>query len=199
MQFIDLAFQQTHIRSLLEKNIMTVLDHGQYIMGPEIKQVEKQLADYTRVKHAVSCASGTDALLLALMAYGVRPGDAIFTTPFTFIATAEVINLIGATPVFVDIDPVTFNISPPLLAEAVSAVGKGDPGIHPLPKTEQKNLRPRGIIAVDLFGLPAEYDLINRVANDNGLFVIEDAAQSFGAEYKAKMAGALATESGLDN
>ena len=108
MQFIDLALQQNRIREKIEKGILTVLDHGQYIMGPEIKQLEKQLAHYCGVSHAVSCASGTDALLLALMAYDVGPGDAVFTSPFTFIATAEVIQLLGATPVFVDIEPATY-------------------------------------------------------------------------------------------
>ena len=112
MQFVDLSAQQKRIRNKIEKGIQDVLDHGQYIMGPEIKQLEKQLAKYVGVEHAVSCASGTDALLLALMAYGVGPGDAVFTSPFTFIATAEVIQLLGATPIYVDIDPDTFNISP---------------------------------------------------------------------------------------
>lgn len=191
MQFIDLAAQQMRIRSQIEKNILAVLDHGQYIMGPEIRQLEKQLADYTGVKHALSCASGTDALLLALMAYGLGPGDAIFTTPFTFIATAEVIQLLGATPVFVDIDPVTFNMSPGRLSEAVIALVNNDPGEHPLPKAEKGGLRPRGIIAVDLFGLPADYDCITSIAQEHNLFLIEDAAQSFGADYHGKKACSL--------
>ena len=112
MHFIDLEAQQRRIRKEINDRITAVLDHGQYIMGPEIKQLEKTLADYVGVKHAVSCASGTDALLLALMAYGVGPGDAVFTSPFTFIATAEVIQLLGATPVFVDIDLGTFYLRP---------------------------------------------------------------------------------------
>jgi UDP-2-acetamido-2-deoxy-ribo-hexuluronate aminotransferase len=119
MHFIDLAAQQKRIRGRIEANIAAILDHGRYIMGPEIKSLEEKLAGYVGVKHASACASGTDALLLALMAYGVGPGDAIFTTPFTFIATGEVISLLGATPVFVDIDPQTFNLAPTKLEQAI--------------------------------------------------------------------------------
>ncbi len=198
MEFIDLKLQQQRIQDKIYNNIQNVLNHGSYIMGPEIKQLEAKLAAYTGTKHAISCASGTDALLMALMAYGVKPGDAIFTTPFTFIATAEVISLLGATPVFVDIDPKTFNIDPDKLALAVKSVKLNNPSIYPLPKFipsppvgEDKGegvaLQPRGIIAVDLFGLPADYDAIEAIAKENGLFVIEDAAQSFGARYKNKM------------
>ena len=112
MQFIDLAVQQKRIKSEIDANIAAILDHGKYIMGPEIGILENRLADYIGVKHAIGCASGTDALLMALMAHQIAPGDAVFTSPFTFIATAEVIRLLGATPVFVDIDPQTFNIDP---------------------------------------------------------------------------------------
>ncbi|HOS29106.1 MAG TPA: aminotransferase class I/II-fold pyridoxal phosphate-dependent enzyme, partial [Deltaproteobacteria bacterium] len=112
MEFIDLATQQKKIREQIDRGIANVLNHGQYIMGPEIAAIENELARYTGVKHAVSCASGTDALLMALMARGIGPGDAVLTTPFTFIATAEVISLLGATPVYVDIDPKTYNIDP---------------------------------------------------------------------------------------
>jgi dTDP-4-amino-4,6-dideoxygalactose transaminase len=192
MQFIDLALQQKRIRLQLEKNILAVLDHGQYIMGPEIKKLEKQLAEFTGAKHSISCASGTDALLLALMAYEVKSGDAIFTSPFTFIATAEVIQLLGATPVFVDIDPSTFNMDPNRLSTAAAAVQNGSSAEHPLPKIGKEKLKPRGVIAVDLFGLPADYSAINRVARDSGLFVIEDAAQSFGAELNGRKACTLA-------
>jgi dTDP-4-amino-4,6-dideoxygalactose transaminase len=130
---------------------------------------------------------------MALMAYGIGPGDAIFTTPFTFIATAEVISLLGATPVFVDIDPRTFNIAPAKLALAIQAVKTNNASLHPLPLTPHtSHLTPRGVIPVDLFGLPADYDAINAIAKDLGHFVIEDAAQSFGAEYKGKKACALA-------
>lgn len=192
MDFIDLKTQQTRIKETLNSNIQNVLSHGSYIMGPEIKQLEAKLATYTGTKHAISCASGTDALLMALMAYGVKPGDAIFTTPFTFIATAEVISLLGATPVFVDIDPKTFNMDPAKLGLAIKALKANDSSIYPLPRVDHQpstinhQLRPKGIISVDLFGLPADYDAIAPIAKEHGLFVVEDAAQSFGAKYKDK-------------
>jgi len=192
MQFIDLATQQKRIRKQLEKNIMAVLDHGKYIMGPEVAEIEQRLAEYVGVKHAIGCSSGTDALLMALMAYDVGPGDAIFTTPFTFIATAEVISLLGATPVFVDIDPNTFNLSPTELDKAISALKKNDPTIYPIPAAAGRGLQPKGIMPVDLFGLPADYDSINAIAKGHGLFVIEDAAQSFGGEYNGRKACSLA-------
>lgn len=192
MQFIDLAAQQKRIRDRLEKNIAAVLNHGQYIMGPEIQLLEKKLADYVGVQFAVACASGTDALLLALMAYNVGPGDAIFTTPFTFVATGEVISLLGATPVFVDIDPRTFNIDPAKLAQAVAAVHSNHSDLHPLPRTAKAGqLKPRGIIAVDLFGLPADYRQLKTTAAKNHLFIIEDAAQSFGADFHGRKSCAL--------
>lgn len=188
MDFIDLKTQQQRIKSQLDANIQKVLAHGSYIMGPEVKELERQLVAYVGAKHAISCASGTDALLMALMAYGVKPGDAIFTTPFTFIATAEVISLLGATPVFVDIDPKTFNIDPAKLDLAIKALKANDPSLYPLPLTPNSSpLTPKGIIPVDLFGLLADYDAINKIAKEHGLFVIEDAAQSFGANYKGKM------------
>ncbi|MFZ5447626.1 MAG: DegT/DnrJ/EryC1/StrS family aminotransferase [Thermodesulfobacteriota bacterium] len=183
IDFVDLKAQQRAILPLIMERIYKVLSHGQYIMGPEIKELENKLAAYVGVKHAITCSSGTDALLMPLMALGVGPGDAIFTTPFTFIATAEVIQLLGATPVFVDIDPRTFNIDPDSLAIAVANCGKN-------PKTA--NLRPRGIIPVDLFGQPADYDRINALAKQYGLFVLEDAAQSFGATLKGKKTCSLA-------
>jgi len=193
MQFIDLAAQQRRIRQTVEKNILTVLDHGKYIMGPEITDLEERLAAYTGVPHAIGCSSGTDGLLMALMAYEVGPGDAVLTTPFTFIATAEVIRLLGATPVFVDIDPITFNIDPQRLRTAIEALKPGAAGNHPLPPhAGEGNLTPRGIIPVDLFGLPADYDSILETAREYGLFVIEDAAQSFGAEYRGRKACSLA-------
>ena len=183
LDFIDLKSQQRQIAAALTENIQRVLAHGQYVMGPEVQELETRLAAYVGVKHAISCSSGTDALLMPLMAYGVGPGDAVFTTPFTFIATAEVIGLLGATPVFVDIDPKTFNLDPEALAEAVSRLGQS-------PKTA--HLTPKGIIPVDLFGQPADYGRIHAIAREHGLFVLEDAAQSFGATYKGKRAGALA-------
>jgi dTDP-4-amino-4,6-dideoxygalactose transaminase len=192
MQFIDLAKQQRRIRDKIDDRIGVVLDHGKYVMGPEVTELENRLSGFTGVSHAISCASGTDALLMALMAYGVGPCDAIFTSPFTFIATAEVIRLLGATPVFVDIDPVTFNISPALLEKAVNVLNKKDGVDCPLPKQQSPPLKPKGIIPVDLFGLPAEYSKINEIAKSFDLFVIEDAAQSFGAQYNGQKAGSLA-------
>ena len=191
MQFIDLKRQQERIREKLLQGVKTVFDHGSYVMGPEIKELEKRLGEYVGVKHAVGCASGTDALLMALMAYGVGPGDAVFTTPFTFVATAEVISLLGATPVFVDIDPETFNIDPASLEEAVTALEQRRTKRYPLPEGYKK-LMPRGIITVDLFGQAADYERINALAKGKGLFVIEDACQSFGAEYRGKKACSLA-------
>jgi dTDP-4-amino-4,6-dideoxygalactose transaminase len=199
VDFIDLKAQQRRIKAQLDANIQKVLAHGQYIMGPEVEELEKKLSSYVGMKHAIGCASGTDALLMALMAYGVGPGDAIFTTPFTFVATAEVVSLLGATPIFVDIDPVTFNIDPVKLAFAIQAVKANDPSLYPLPSSSAQSprphppaLRPRGVIPVDLFGLPADYDRINAIAREQGLFVIEDAAQSFGAVYKGRKACSLA-------
>ena len=193
MQFIDLGAQQKRIRNSLENNITAVLDHGQYIMGPEIQRLEETLADYIHARFALACASGTDALLLALMAHNIGPGDAIFTTPFTFVATGEVINLLGATPVFVDIDPQSYNIDLAKLEQAITALKSDNSDLHPLPKTPDiGHLRPRGVIAVDLFGLPLDYRKLETIAKKNGLFVIEDAAQSFGAEFQGKKACALA-------
>ena len=183
MQFIDLASQQKRIRDKIEANITTVLDHGKYIMGPEISTLENRLAEYVGVKHAIGCASGTDALLLALLACRIGPGDAVFTSPFTFIATAEVISLLGAVPVFVDIDPETFNIDPAKLDQAVSALKSNDSNHYPLPITNNAlPLTPKGVIGVDIFGLPADYERIGSVAEEHDLFVIEDAAQSFGGQ-----------------
>ncbi len=183
LDFIDLKAQQQRISASLTERLQRVLAHGQYIMGPEVKDLEAQLAAYVGVKHAIACSSGTDALLMPLMAHGVGPGDAIFTTPFTFIATAEVIQLLGATPVFVDIDAQTFNLDPQALAEALAHLGRNSRTAH---------LKPKGIIPVDLFGQPADYERINALAREHGLFVLEDAAQSFGATYKGRRAGSLA-------
>ncbi len=198
MDFIDLKTQQQRIKEKIDTRIQSVLAHGQYIMGPEVKALEDRLADYVGQTYAVGCASGTDALLLALMAYAIGPGDAVFTTPFTFIATAEVISLLGATPIFVDIDPKTFNLDPVKLGLAIRALKKGDPSIYPLPRSlspeaelRTPNLIPKGIIPVDLFGLPADYDPINALANAQKLFVIEDGAQSFGGDYHGRKACAL--------
>jgi UDP-2-acetamido-2-deoxy-ribo-hexuluronate aminotransferase len=175
--FIDLKEQQSRIRSKLEHRIGQVMDHGAYIMGPEVEELEKKLANYVGVQHCITCASGTDALLMPLMAYDVGPGDVIFTSPFTFIATAEVVALLGASVVFVDIDPRTFNIDPIKLDEAIQQFSRSHTG-----------KRMRGIIPVDLFGQMADYDAIQEVASRYKLFVLEDAAQSFGATYKGSKA-----------
>ena len=192
MQFVDLEAQQKKIRQELDHRISTVLNHGKYIMGPEVKTLEDRLAKFCGVEHAIGCASGTDALLMALMAFEVGPGDAVFTSPFTFIATAEVIQLLGATPVFVDIDSATFNIDTNHLRKAICAISRGDAQAYPIPAKATQPLRPKGIIAVDLFGLPADYTEINRIATENSLFVIEDAAQSFGAEIDGRKTCSLA-------
>lgn len=189
MQFIDLASQQKRIRSRIDENMNAVLVHGKYIMGPEVGELEVKLARFVEVNNAVSCSSGTDALLLALLALGVGPGDAVFTTPCTFIATVEVICLLGATPVFVDIDPKTFNLDPKGLETAITALAANDSGMYPLPvAAETGSLKPKAIIAVDLFGLPADYEQINIIAKKYDLAVIGDAAQSLGAEVKGEKA-----------
>ncbi|WP_372367367.1 DegT/DnrJ/EryC1/StrS family aminotransferase [Candidatus Uabimicrobium sp. HlEnr_7] len=175
--FIDLKQQYLNIEDEVNNSILKVLQHGQYIMGPEIRDLENKLAEFTGVKHVLTCSSGTDALLLSLMARNIGPGDAVFTTPFTFIATAEVIALLGATPVFVDIDKRTFNIDPQKLEEKIVSL--------------QKNLKPKAIISVDLFGLCADYNSLNSIAQKHNLFLIEDAAQSLGATYENKKAGAF--------
>ncbi|MFO7786023.1 MAG: DegT/DnrJ/EryC1/StrS family aminotransferase [Thermodesulfobacteriota bacterium] len=190
MQFIDLKAQQARIRESIEANIRGVLDHGKYIMGPEIRELEKRLAAYTNVRHAIGCSSGTDALILALMALDIGPGDAVFTSPFTFVATAEVVSLLGATPVFVDIDRNTYNIDPARLEEAVQALNAADGKRYPIPRAGAL-LTPKAVIPVDLFGLPADYDAINEIARKHDLSVIEDAAQSFGGEYKGSKASGL--------
>ena len=178
MQFIDLKAQQNRIRKKIEKRIQNVLEHGKYIMGPEVFELEEKLAAYIGVKHCISCSSGTDALLIPLMAKGIGPGDAVLTTPFTFIATAEVIALLGATPIFVDIYPETFTIDPAGIRDAVILAQK-------------KGLNPKAIIPVDLFGLPARYHLIEEEAKKHNLFVLEDAAQGFGGAIRGKKAGSF--------
>lgn len=174
VDFIDLKTQQNYIRPELEKNIHRVLHHGQYVMGPEIKQLEQRLADYVGVKHCISASSGTDTLLIAMMALGIKPGDEVITTPFTFIATGEMIALLGATPVFVDIDPRTYNIDPAKIEAAITK-------------------KTKAIMPVSLYGQCADMDAINVIAEKYGIPVIEDAAQSFGATYKGKKSCALST------
>jgi len=178
MQFIDLKKQYAKISSEISTNIEEVLNHGQYIMGPEVKDLEKKLADFAGRKYCISCSSGTDALLIPLMAKNIGRGDAIITTPFTYIATAEVISLLGATPIFVDVYPETFNIDPTKIPGAIK-------------KAKLMGLEPKGIIPVDLFGLPARYRLIEEIAKENKLFIIEDAAQGFGGSIRNKRAGSF--------
>ena len=168
LPFIDLAAQQQAIRGTLEKNIHRVLLHGQYIMGPEVRMLEERLQAYTEAKHCITVASGTEALLISLMALGIGPGDEVITTPFTFVATAEMIVLLGAKPVFVDIEADTCNIDARLIEAAIT------------PRT-------KAIMPVSLYGQPADMDEINAIAARHGnIPVIEDAAQSFGATYKGK-------------
>ncbi len=188
MQFIDLAAQQKLIRKLIDERIKTVLDHGHYIMGPEIQELEEVFCEFTGAKHCITCASGTDALLMPLMAMNIGVNDAVFMPPFTFFATSEMPSLLGATPIFVDIDPKTFNIRPDLLEKAIEAVLKQDDSIYPIPKIAvQKKLRPKAIIPVDLFGQAADYASILNIAKQHNLFTLEDAAQSFGGSQHGKM------------
>ena len=178
MQFIDLKAQQNRIRKKIEKRIQNVLEHGKYIMGPEVFELEEKLAEYVGVKHCISCSSGTDALLIPLIAKGIGPGYGVLTTPFTFIATAEVIALLGATPIFVDIYSETFNMDPAGIKDAVN-------------HANEKRLNPKAIIPVDLFGLPARYRLIEEQAKKFDLLVLEDAAQGFGGAIRGKKAGSF--------
>lgn len=178
MQFIDLLTQKDRIRTALLHRIESILDRGQFIMGPEVTELESRLASYTGSSHCVSCSSGTDALLMPLLAKGIGPGDAVFTTPFTFVATAEVISLAGATPVFVDVSPDTFNIDPDLIGMAVD-------------EAVQRGLKPKAVIPVDLFGLPADYVRISAIADAYRLWILEDAAQSFGGSFMGRRAGSF--------
>jgi len=188
--FIDLKAQLAGIRADVECRMAQVLDHGKFIMGPEVAELEKELAEFSGAKHCISCSSGTDALLLALMALNIGPGDAVFTTPFTFIATAEAISMTGATPVFVDIDSRTYTLDPLLLDEAIQAVEKQNPELYPLPEQALKAtpLKPKAVIPVDLYGLPSGYSKIGEVAEKYGITVLADAAQSFGSEYNGAKA-----------
>lgn len=174
--FIDLAAQQARIRDDVDRRLAAVLDHGRYIMGPEVVELERELAAFSGVAEVVSCGSGTDALLMALMAGGVVPGDAVLVPSFTFAATAEVVALAGATPVFVDCREDSFNLDVDQLAPAVALARAG-------------GLRPVAVIAVDLFGQLADYDAIAEAAEQLGLWVLADAAQSFGGEIRGRRAG----------
>ncbi|MEX2523975.1 MAG: DegT/DnrJ/EryC1/StrS aminotransferase family protein [Gammaproteobacteria bacterium] len=179
IEFIDLAAQQARIKDKLDARIQAVLAHGKYIMGPEVGELEKQLCEFTGARHCITCASGTDALVLALLAIGIKPGDAVFVPSFTFVATAEAVALLGAIPVFVDVDPVYFLLDLNSLKDAIEYVSK-------------QEMEPRAIIPVDLFGQPADYDSINQFAEQHNLTVIADAAQSFGGELNGNKVGTLA-------
>ena len=174
IEFCDLAAQQDRIRPDLEKNIQRVLHHGQYILGPEVAELEAKLAAFVGAKYCISCANGTDALQIAQMALGIGPGDEVITPGFTYIATAETVALLGAKPVYVDIDPCTYNLDPQLLEAAIT------------PRT-------KAIIPVSLYGQCADFDAINTIAAKHGIPVIEDAAQSFGASYKGRKSCNLST------
>lgn len=179
MQFIDLAAQRARIGDRLEKAVSKVLSEGRYILGPEVFEFEKKIADYVGVRHAVACANGTDALLIPLMAWEIGPGDAVFVPSFTFAATAEVVVLTGATPVFVEVSHETYNIDPARLEEAVVAT------------RAEGRLNPRAVIPVDLFGTPADYPALSAICNKHGLLMLEDAAQSVGGKTPAGRCGAF--------
>ncbi|MGQ4276468.1 DegT/DnrJ/EryC1/StrS family aminotransferase [Pseudidiomarina sp. E22-M8] len=174
MQFIDLAAQQARIKDKIDAAIQRVLAHGKYILGPEVAELEERLADYTGAKYCITVANGTDALQIAQMALGIGPGDEVITPGFTYIATAETVALLGAKPVYVDIDPKTYNLDPALLETAITR-------------------KTKAIIPVNLYGQCADFDAIISVANKYGIPVIEDAAQSFGATYKGRNSCNLST------
>lgn len=174
LPFIDLKSQYADLKQTINARIQAVLDHGQYIMGPEVLEMEQKLASYVGAGHCISVSSGTEALLIALMALGVGPGDEVITTPFTFAATAEVIVLVGATPVFVDIDPQTYNIDPHLVEQAITE-------------------KTKAIMPVSLYGQTADMRQLQAIADRHGLPIIEDAAQSLGATHHGEKSGALST------
>lgn len=174
MEFIDLKTQYQRIEEKINHRIAKVLNEGNYIMGPEVFELEEQLAEFCGVKHCITCGNGTDALQMSLMALGIGPGDEVITTAFSFFATAEVIVLVGATPVFIDIDPNTYNIDATLIEEKITK-------------------KTKAIMPVSLFGQCSDMDVINEIANRHNLPVIEDAAQSFGAKYKGKRSCNLST------
>lgn len=179
MQFIDLAAQRARMGDRLEQAVSKVLHEGRYILGPEVSEFENRIADYVGVKHAIGCANGTDALLIPLLAHEIGPGDAVFVPSFTFAATAEVVVLAGATPVFVEISPETYNLSPTHLEDAIEAT------------IADGRLTPKAIIPVDLFGTPADYPAIDAVAVKHDLLVLSDAAQSIGGSANNRRCGSF--------
>jgi dTDP-4-amino-4,6-dideoxygalactose transaminase len=176
--FIDLVAQRRRLGKSIDEAVGRVLQHCQFIMGPEVRELETQLAKFAGARHAISCSSGTDALQLVLMAKGVGPGDAVICPSFTFCATAEVVALLGATPVFAEVDAATFNLNAESASRAVATARK-------------LGLEPRAIIPVDLFGLPADFSAIQKVADAEGLFVLDDAAQGFGGSYHNRPVGSF--------
>jgi dTDP-4-amino-4,6-dideoxygalactose transaminase len=178
--FIDLAAQRERLGNRVEQAISAVLSHGQYILGPEVDELERELASFCGARHCITCANGTDALILALMAEGIGPGDAVFVPAFTFVATVEVAVLCGATPVFVDVHPDTFNLDAVSLEAAIGEAGR-------------RELKPRCVIPVDLYGQPANYKAIGEIAKAHDLLMIADAAQSFGASLDGHKVGTLAS------
>lgn len=176
IQFIDLKAQQQHIREKIDARIKAVLDHGHYIMGPEVDAFEKALSTFCGAKHSISCANGTDALGLVLMAKNVGQGDAVFVPTFTFAATAEVVAWVDATPIFIDSDPTTFNMCPKSLEKGIEVA-------------QNLGLKPTAIIPVDLFGLPADFDALDAIAQKHNMWILDDAAQGFGGVYKGRSIG----------
>jgi dTDP-4-amino-4,6-dideoxygalactose transaminase len=174
--FIDLAAQRVRLGKSIDESVSRVLTHCQFINGPEVTTLEAQLAAFSGAKHVVSCASGTDALLMVLMARQVGPGDAVLCPSFTFCATGEAVALVGATPVFVDVDEATFNMDPASLKRGIATA-------------KARGLKPRAVIVVDLFGQSADHDAIAAVAEAEGVFVLDDAAQGFGASYNGRKLG----------
>jgi dTDP-4-amino-4,6-dideoxygalactose transaminase len=178
--FIDVSAQRRRLGRSIDDAVARVLAHCQFIQGPEVRTLEADLAAFCGARHVIACSSGTDALLLILMAWEIGPGDAVICPTFTFHATAEMVALLGATPVLADAQADTFNIDPESLQRAVATA-------------KRRGLKPRAVIPVDLFGLPADHDAIASIAAEHGLFVLDDAAQSFGASYRSRKLGALTT------
>jgi dTDP-4-amino-4,6-dideoxygalactose transaminase len=178
--FIDVVAQRRRLGRAIDDAVARVLAHCQFVQGPEVREFEAALAAFAGVRHAIGCASGTDALLLVLMAWEIGRGDAVICPSFTYHATAEMVALLGATPIIADVAPETFNLDPASCERAIATADK-------------RGLKPRAIIPVDLFGLPADHDAIGAIAAAHGLLVLDDAAQGFGATYRGKRLGALAT------
>jgi dTDP-4-amino-4,6-dideoxygalactose transaminase len=174
--FIDVVAQRRRLGTCIDEALARVTTHCQFILGPEVRALEAELATFCGARHAVSCASGTDALVMVLMAKGIGPGDAVICPSFTFCATAEVVALLGATPVFADVDEATFNIDPDSLERAIA-------------KAKRLGLKPRAVIPVDLFGLPADHDALAAITAAEDIFILDDAAQAFGATYKTRPLG----------